>query len=211
MAGRVTLDESEGVVKRHPSGAALIPISADTGYTISVTATAHGGKAGGSICKLIPSGRTVGAVGGVGGVGVVQGGGELVLNYDSGQISAFGFGGTQIGWNGGASASVYSGMVFGLDSSNSNYSGGFTGANGGALMGGFVASSSGGLTRGAAGVVPNGQVKVAGMSAGVSLLGTPTGGATVTNYSDPVQLGKFWALAFNPLDVIGYLARQACK
>jgi RHS repeat-associated protein len=84
------------------------------------------------ICSAIPSGRTVGVSGGVGGVGSVVGGGELVINYDSGQVSAFGFGGAQVGWNGGLSAAVYSGFVWGLNSSNSNYSGGFTGVNGGA-------------------------------------------------------------------------------
>lgn len=73
-----------------------------------------------------------GVSGGVGGVGSVVGGGELVINYDSGQVSAFGFGGGQVGWNGGLSASVYGGFVWGLNSSNSNYSKGFTGVNGGA-------------------------------------------------------------------------------
>jgi len=54
-------------------------------------------------------------------------GGELVVNYDSGQVSAFAFGGFQVGWNGGVSGSAYTGFVWGLNGSNSNYSGGFTG------------------------------------------------------------------------------------
>jgi hypothetical protein len=104
--------------------------------------------------RPIPAGRTTGASGGVGGVGSPGGGGEVVVNYDSGQVSAFGFGGVQVGWNGGVSGSVYSGLVWGLNNSNSNYSGGFTGVNGGAGLGGFAASSSGGLTGGASGLIP---------------------------------------------------------
>ena len=96
------------------------------------------------ICSAIPSGRTTGASGGVGGVGSPGGGGELVVNYDTGQVSAFAFGGFQVGWNGGVSGSVYTGFVWGLNGSNSNYSGGFTGVNGGAGLGGFAESSAAG-------------------------------------------------------------------
>jgi RHS repeat-associated protein len=46
------------------------------------------------ICDTIPSGRTVGVSGALGAVGSVVGGGEIVINYNSGQVSAFGFGGT---------------------------------------------------------------------------------------------------------------------
>ena len=69
----------------------------------------------------------MGASGGLGGVGSVGVGGEVVLNYNSGQVSAFGFGGVQADWNGGASGWVYTGFVYGLNNSNSNYSGGLTG------------------------------------------------------------------------------------
>ena len=162
------------------------------------------------ICSAIPSGRTIGVSGGVGGVGSVGGGGELVVNYNSGQVSAFGFGGVQVGWNGGASGSVYTGFVYGLNTSNSNYSGGFTGFNAGNGPGGFVASSSGGLTGGPGRLVPNPRgVTAGGVSLGASLVPTPTGGVTATNYTSPTQLGKFWA--FTPLDAILYAARQVCK
>jgi hypothetical protein len=184
-------------------------------------ASAAGGKAaaaapaapnngiGAKVCSAIPTGRTEGVSGGLGGVGSVGGGGELVVNYNSGQVSAFGFGGVQVGWNGGASGSVYTGFVYGLNNSNSNYSGGFTGANGGAGIGGFAASSSGGLTGGAGGLAPNGAVKAGGISLGGGLLGGFSGGLTATNYTNPLQLGKFWA--FNPLDALLYAARQLCK
>jgi len=56
-------------------------------------------------------------------------GGEIVINYNSGQVSAFAYGGAQGGWNGGASASVYSGYVYGLDNSNGNYARGSSGFN----------------------------------------------------------------------------------
>jgi len=161
------------------------------------------------VCSAIPSGRTQGASGGLGGVGSVGGGGELVFNYNSGQVSAFGFGGVQVGWNGGASGSIYTGFVYGLNSSNSNYSGGFTGFNVGDGLGIFGASSSGGLTGGTGGLAPNGAVKAGGISLGGGLLGGLAGGATATNYTNPLQLGKLWA--FDPLDALLYAARQLCN
>jgi RHS repeat-associated protein len=171
------------------------------------TAPNNGIKA--KVCSAIPSGRTEGASGGLGGVGSVGGGGELVFNYNSGQVSAFGFGGVQVGWNGGASGSIYTGFVYGLNSSNSNYSGGFTGFNVGDGLGIFGASSSGGLTGGTGGLAPNGAVKAGGISLGGGLLGGLAGGATATNYTNPVQLGKLWA--FDPLDALLYAARQLCN
>jgi len=161
------------------------------------------------ICSTIPSGRTVGASGGAGGVGSVGGGGELLVNYNSGQVSAYGFGGVQVGWNGGLSGSLYGGFIWGLNSSNSNYKGGFSGVNAGAGLGGFAASSSGGLTGGPSGLVPNGAVRVGGIGLGGGLLGGFSGGVTATNYTKPLQLGKFWA--FGPLDALLYAARQVCK
>jgi RHS repeat-associated protein len=163
------------------------------------------------ICSAIPSGRTTGASGGVGGVGSPGGGGELVVNYNTGQVSAFAFGGLQVGWNGGVSGSVYTGFVWGLNGSNSNYSGGFTGVNGGAGLGGFAESSSGGLTGGTSGLAPNGNVNAAGISLGGGLLGGFSGGVTATNYSNPAQLGKFWGFGLNPVDWLLYAARQVCK
>jgi hypothetical protein len=162
------------------------------------------------ICKLIPSGRTTGGSVGVGGVGSPGGGGEVVVNYNSGQVSAFVFGGVQVGWNGGISGSVYTGFVYGLNDSNSNYSGGFTGANGGAGPGAFAARSSGGLTGGPGGLVPNPSgVTAGGISFGGGLLGGASFGVTATNYSKPLQLGKY--SGFSQLDWLLYAARQVCK
>jgi hypothetical protein len=165
------------------------------------------------ICSAIPSGRTMGASGGLGGLGSVGVGGEIVMNYNSGQVSAFTFGGAQAGWNGGASGSIYGGPVYGLNDANSNYSGGFTGVNGGAGLGGFVASSSGGLTGGAGGLAVHpfspGAVTAFGASIGGGLLGGFSGGVSATNYSSPFQLGKF--AAFTIGDYLLYAARQVCK
>jgi hypothetical protein len=161
------------------------------------------------VCSAIPSGRTQGVSGGIGGIGSVGGGAEVVVNYNSGQTSAFAFGGLQLGWNGGVSGSVYTGFVYGLNSSNSNYSGGFTGVNGGAGLGGFVASSSGGMTHGVSGLSPTGEVKAVGVGLGAALLGGFSGGVSATNYANPLQLGKF--AAFTPADFLLYAARQLCN
>ncbi len=161
------------------------------------------------VCGSIPSGRTEGISGGIGGVGSVVGGVEVVVNYNSGQTSAFAFGGLQLGWNGGVSGSIYSGFVYGLNSSSSNYSGGFTGVNGGAGLGGFAASSSGGINHGPSGFVPTGEVQAAGVGLGIGLLGGFSGGVNATNYTNPLQLGKF--AGFTPVDFLLYAAKQVCE
>lgn len=166
------------------------------------------------ICSALPTGRTVGVSGGLGGVGSVGGGGEIVINYQSGQVSAFGFGGVQVGWNGGASGSAYTGFVYGLNGSNSNYSGGFTGVNGGAGFGGFAARSSGGLTGGAGGLLPTSGVTATGVSFGGGLLSGATGGVTATNYSNPFQFGAGLSALIgnlNPIDSLLSAAQQVCK
>jgi len=161
------------------------------------------------VCSVVPSGRTWGVWGGIGGVGSVGGGVELVINYNSGQTSAFAFGGLQLGWNGGVSGSTYTGFVYGLNSSNSNYSGGFTGINGGAGLGGFAASSSGGMTHGVSGLIPTGGIKAVGVALGAGLLGGFSGGVSASNYTNPLQLGKF--VAFTPADYLVYALRQLCN
>ncbi|NUO95714.1 MAG: RHS repeat-associated core domain-containing protein [Gemmatimonadaceae bacterium] len=162
------------------------------------------------VCRALPSGRTTGATGGIGGIGSVGGGGEIVMNYNSGQTSAFALGGMQIGWNGGMSGSVYTGFVYGLNDANSNYSGGFTGFNVGAGPGIFAASSSGGLTGGTSNMAPNGEVTAYGISLGAGLLSGFSGGVTATNYSSAQPIGRFGA--FTTLDMLLFAARQIlCK
>lgn len=153
-------------------------------------------------------------MGAFGGVGGLEGGGEIVFNYNSGQVSAFGFTGGHVGWNGGASATVFSGMVYGLNNSNSNYSGGFAAVGGGVGLGGFLAVSSGGsrglMSGGPGALAPNGQVGVVGLTLGASLAGGFSAGASATDYSNPRQLGKL--TGFGTLDVLFFAARQLlCK
>jgi RHS repeat-associated protein len=163
------------------------------------------------ICSSIPSGRTVGLSGGLGLVGGPVGGGEIVINYNSGQMSAFAFGGAQVGWIGGAQGSAYTGFVYGLNNSNSNYSGGFTGGNAGALVGGFGAASSGGLTGSTRDLIPDPRgVKAGGVSVGGSLLGGINGGLNATDYTKPLQLGKN-PFGLGLVDPLLYQARQVCK
>lgn len=163
------------------------------------------GKVKAALCAVLPAGRTTGISGGLGLTGGVEGGGEVVLNYNSGQTSAFGFGGGHVGWNGVASATAYTGFVFGLNDTNSNYAGWFSGGYGNAGVGGFMAFSSGGPLN----PLPNGQVKVVGVNVGASLYG-PSGGVTETYFTRPLQLKKF--AGFSTLDYLMYVARQlVCK
>jgi hypothetical protein len=179
------------------------------------------GKAGGSsdgtagflqdvkskVCSALPQGRTTGVSGGIGGIGGQTGSLELVVNYGSGQVSGFASGGLQLGWNAGAQGSAFTGFIYGdLQADNGGYHGGFTSLSGNARVGGFLSVSSGG---------PNAPlifrpVSVAGVSLGVSLIPTPTLTGSAVNYSNPVQLGKYWALA-NPADLSLNLAAQVCK
>jgi hypothetical protein len=70
-----------------------------------------------------------------------------------------------------------------------------------------VQSSSGGLTGGAGDLIPNPRaVTSASLTAGVSLITTPTGGATVTK---PLQMSKWWAQASNMNMMDGALIAQS--
>jgi hypothetical protein len=51
-------------------------------------------------------------------------------------------------------------------------------------------------------------VTVVGVSASASLFGKFTFGLNATNYTNPLQLGKFWA--FTPSDWSNYFARRGC-
>jgi hypothetical protein len=134
-----------------------------------------------------------------------------VINYDTGQISAFGFGGLQGGAVlGGLSGSVTRGYVWGLNGDNSNYAGGFTTASisGGASfsVGLWWSGSSNGINGLPNNILPNGPVRASGESLGVSLFGPVSVAVSVTDYSKPKSLGKFWA--FGPKDFWIYAGRQ---
>gem|GEM_PF-3960389 len=136
---------------------------------------------------------------------------ETLVNYNTGQTSAFAFAGVQGGWAGGMSGSIYSGLVYGLNGSNTNYSGGFTTGSFGANIFGFASAGSGGLTNGFGGPFQLSRPVVFGGGISAGLLGKFSGGVTATNYTSPLQLGTA-GLVRNPLDMILYLAKQvACK
>ena|GEM_PF-2457126 len=148
------------------------------------------------VCSAVPSGRFVGVSGSLGGIGSTVAGGEIVQNFNSGQVSAFGLGGFQAGWNGGASVSVFGGFIWGnLAANNSNYAGGFRGANASVgVVAGSVASS-GALSTAAAGL-------------GASIT-NGTGNASATLYTRPLQLGH--SIPLDPLGQALALANQACR
>ena len=69
-------------------------------------------KAKSKLCQMLPVGRTVGVSGSLGLIGGQTGSLQMVVDYDTGEISGFATGGLQVGWNGGASASVSAGLIY---------------------------------------------------------------------------------------------------
>jgi hypothetical protein len=171
------------------------------------------------LCKALPKAGVQGVSGALGGLGGPTGSLELVTNYGTGQVSGFAAGGASVGWNGGASGAAFSGVVFGVNGNNSNYSGGFTAATGSigspvAHVGpqATISSSSGGLTGTPQQMIPDNQVVSVTVGVNASLVAPPISGTVAfTNYSSPLQLGKYWSLLGNPSDAALFLATQVCK
>jgi hypothetical protein len=99
------------------------------------------------------------------------------------------FRGAAVGWNGGFQASASTGLIWGnLGAGNSNYSG----FAGGGVVGVNLQQSSGGLssTKMLRSALPRSGVSVAALTYNASV--TPfTAVISVTNYSNPKQLGRF--------------------
>jgi hypothetical protein len=53
----------------------------------------------------------------------------MAVNYNTGQTSLFATGGGGLGWHGGGSLTVTTGLVFGSDGTNNGFSGQFKGGN----------------------------------------------------------------------------------
>jgi len=85
----------------------------------------QGGAGGWNLCNLLPTGRTQGISITFGMFAGASFGAELVINYQSGQISLFGDLGFSVGTNLGAISTAYTGFVFNLSDDNGNYSGPF--------------------------------------------------------------------------------------
>jgi hypothetical protein len=161
----------------------------------------NGGKGGREspivmfLCTIVPSGRVAGISGSIGGIGSNVVSGTLVQNYRSGQVTAFGAGSLQLGWNAGLSGSIFGGFIWGgLYPNNSNYGGRSYGGNLGTYVG--VSGSHGsGLTTAAA-------------SVNATLLPSLTFGGTVNQATSPLQLGK--SPPISAVDQALALANQAC-
>jgi hypothetical protein len=157
------------------------------------------------VCSALPQGRTFGVSGGIGGIGGQTGTLELVMNYDSGQVSGFASGGFQFGWNGGAQGSVFTGYISGpLGGDNGGYQGGFTTASLSVPVPAPGLSAVGSVSKSG-----NGVKSVTG-GVGGSLLGRYGLTVSKTDYTKPLQLGKYWAFS-NPNDLLFFIAHQVCK
>jgi len=162
-----------------------------------------------AICQGIPDGQILGASGSIGVLGGETGSIELLINYSNGKISAFVSAGLQLASGSGASVGVISGAVFGLGSSNQNYSGPFSTVTVG--IGPyieFVSATSGGFGS------PLNLIMPFVVGGGVSLSLLPSSLVTVsgTTYSAPLNIGNLnnplWAAVF-PLDAAFAYARKA--
>lgn len=181
------------------------------------------GGVGASICAALPTAGVQGVQGSMGFLGGPTGSLEVVTNYRTGQVSGFAAGGVAGGWNNGvASAAGFVGLVSGLKGDNTNYAGGFTsGTLGVSTPVPFVsvqmtaASSSGGLKGSARQALPNPTdpyaVNSVTLGANIAAKG-PTVSVTgaLTDYSNALQMGKYWTVALSPLDSLMFLANQTC-
>jgi hypothetical protein len=135
-----------------------------------------------------------------------------VLNYNSGQTSAFGYGGLQVGCCNFLSGSVYMGFAYGLNNDNSNYSGGFTSISGSAGPTSVTVSRSSNAVGQPIGVAPlgtPGAVTTVTVGGGEGVNTQVTGFGSVTTYSNPLQTGQFTGFGLG--DYLAYAARQLCQ
>lgn len=153
-------------------------------------------------CSAVPTGRSESVSGALGGIGAVSGEGDMVLNYNSGQTSLFATGGMSFGWNGGASVTATSGLVYGLDGTNNGFSGPFKGAS-------FYAPTPIPFVGAGGSVVHSGGVTVVSAGASAALVGRYGFGVSVTNTTNPLNIGRFTGFSLG--DFIGYLARRPCN
>lgn len=138
----------------------------------------------------------------LGGIGSVPGSVDMVVNYNSGQTSLFATGGGAAGWNGGASLTISTGLVYGLDGTNGGFSGQFKG-------GSFYAPTPVPGVGGGGSVTHGGGVTVTSAGLSAALAGKYGGGGSWTNTTKPLNTGNF--SGFNTEDFIGYLLRRPCN
>ncbi len=125
--------------------------------------------------------------------GGVTGSLDVVVNYQSGQVSTFRSGGGFAGFNGGGSVQVSQGLIWGnLGNNNSKYSGPFTNASGSVGPLGVTVSRSSGGVRAALNFSGPFIVSVTG---GVSLFGPATGTGSLITSSQPTPAGNLTSLS----------------
>jgi RHS repeat-associated protein len=163
------------------------------------------------VCSAIPDGRTVGLTGAIGLHGGGTGSVEIVLNYNTGELSAFASGGLFGGVNGGASGGPFAGLIYGLGNSNANFSKGFSGvavsAPGG--IGGFIESSSESPQNPFKLNLLTGPKVIAASWTPSVLTGGTNAMGTATYASPPLSLGHQF-LAYNTFDSMLFTLRKLC-
>jgi hypothetical protein len=176
-------------------------------------------KAADKLCKSIPNGVTFGVSGSIGVIAGATAGGEVVINFDSGEVSLYALGGMS-GNNGGASASGTIGYIWNLGNPSS-YQGPFTGASvsyGGVGIFGSV-TSTGGMTNPTAVDWSKPFNFGAAASIGTSLLKSAIPfQVNSTVYSAPTSIGNLFQTpgllaGLNAVDpAVGalFIARQSC-
>ncbi|MBV8978311.1 MAG: LysM peptidoglycan-binding domain-containing protein [Alphaproteobacteria bacterium] len=143
-----------------------------------------------AVCSAVPDGVAVGGNTSWGGFTSGVFGVEAVLNFNSGQVSLFGYTGVEGGWNGGAQVQGYAAGVWGLKDDNSNNAGTFTTGSVGLNddFGAFVSESGAPLNPIAIGPNP---VTVVGVNASAQLAdlpGVPVVQAGQVGYTQPLQV-----------------------
>jgi RHS repeat-associated protein len=197
---------SHTIFRRHYTGRVY-----DINYILHVHASrgsSNGSSSGflnrlkSAYCFAVPTGRSISLSGALGGVGAVSGEGDMVLNYNSGQTSLFGTGGMSFGWNGGASVTATTGLVYGLGKTNNGFSGPFKGAS-------FYAPTPIPFVGAGGSVIRGGGVTVFSAGASAALAGKYGGGISVTDTSHPLNTGRFTDFSLG--DYLGFLARAPCQ
>lgn len=146
------------------------------------------------LCSVLPQGRTMGFSGVFSSfLGGVTGGGEILYNYNTGEVSAFAEGGVVgPGWAGWLTGGPSLGFVQNLGDSNSNYSGPFSNVTGGVGPVSLTISATSGGFRGPLSFPSNGVVSASVSFTPLSGLPAPVSGyPSVTYYSNPMALGNF--------------------
>jgi hypothetical protein len=106
------------------------------------------------------------------------------------------------GWNGGASATVSTGLVYGLEGTNNGFSGPFKGAS-------FYVPTPIPFVSAGGSVISGGGVTVVSAGASAALVGKYGGGISLTNTSQALNTGRFTNFSLG--DYLGYLARRPCN